>query len=86
MNANAIGVTLVVAMLGAGDYHARARDAIIEAIEPLRLLADCRLECIGMLDVLEDDLEGCLHWWDSPDLSKQLCGPWDNFLGCFFRS
>jgi hypothetical protein len=62
VNANAIGVTLVMAMLGPGDYHACRGDAIVKALEPLRLLAHCRLEGIGMPDVLEHDLEGHLHW------------------------
>ena len=61
MDANGIGIALVMAMLGTRDHHARRRDAIVEALEPLRLLAHGRLEGIGMPDVLEHDLEGHLH-------------------------
>jgi hypothetical protein len=33
----------------------------MEALKPLRLLANCRVERRGMSDVLETDLEGHLH-------------------------
>jgi hypothetical protein len=61
MNANAIGITLVVPVLRTGVYHARRRDAIMEVLQPLRLLADGCLECIGMPDVLKYNLQGYLH-------------------------
>lgn len=61
VNANAISVAPVMAMLRAGDDHARGRKAIVEALKPLRLLANGRLEGIGMADVLEDDLKGYLY-------------------------
>jgi hypothetical protein len=64
MDANAIGIALVMTVLGAGDHHARRRDAIVEALEPLRFLVHGRFEGIGMFDVLEHDLEGYLHWED----------------------
>jgi hypothetical protein len=47
-----------MAVLGTGNHHARRRDAIVEALEPLCLLAHSRLERIGMLDLLKHDLEG----------------------------
>jgi hypothetical protein len=45
-------------MLGAGDHHARRRDAVVESLEPLGLGAHGCLQRVGMADVLEDDLEG----------------------------
>jgi hypothetical protein len=65
MDAHAIRITLVVAMLGTGYHHAGRRDAIIEALELPRFLANRCFERIGMVDVLEDDLKGHLH---HPDL------------------
>jgi hypothetical protein len=50
-----------MAMLGTCDDRARGRNAIGEMLEPLRLLADSRLQGIGMSDVLEHDLERYLH-------------------------
>ena len=61
VDANAIGIALVVAMLRPCDHHARGGDTIVEAFEPLRFLADGCLERIGMVHVLEDDLKGYLH-------------------------
>jgi len=61
VDADAIGVALVVAMLGASNDHPRRCDAIVEALDLLCLFAHGRFQCVGMADVLEGDLEGYLH-------------------------
>ena len=72
MDADAVGVAFVVAMLGARDYDARRGNAVVEALEPLRLLGDRRLEGIGMTDVLEGDLERYLHGQTSREEQRSL--------------
>src|SRR6516165_8644925 len=61
VDADAIRVAAVVAMLWAGDHDARGCNAVIEALEPLRLLAHGGLNCVGMADVFEDDVKPYLH-------------------------
>src|SRR6516162_7051377 len=61
VNADAIGVALVVAMLGTRDDHTRRCDAIVKALDLLCLFAHHRFQRLGMADVLETDLEGYLH-------------------------
>jgi chaperonin GroEL len=61
VDVDAVGVTLMVAVLGASDDHTRRCDAAVVALDPLRLLAHGRFQCVGVANVLECDLEGYLH-------------------------
>jgi hypothetical protein len=61
VDADAIGVAVVMAMLRARDDHTGRCDATVEALKFLRLHAHRCFQGIGTAGVLESDLEGHLH-------------------------
>jgi hypothetical protein len=61
MNAYAIDIAFVMAMLRAADDDSRRRDALIELLKLVHLLPNSRFDGVGMANVLEGDLDGHLH-------------------------
>ena len=65
VHAHGVGIAFVVAVPGSAHHDPHGRDAIVEALEPFSLLANRRLQSVGMIDVLERDLKRDLHRWTS---------------------
>ena len=73
MQPDAVGVTLVMAMLRLADHDARRGDSVIELLKLARGLSHVRLDQIGMVDMLEYDLKGDLHG-EGSIISNKLWG------------